>query len=68
MRPLSRDLRHSITSAGASWSLHSLMSFAGILSGPGAEFIPSSFIALMTSSSVKLMSAKSGTCEVSFCG
>ena len=68
IRPLSRDRRHSITNAGASWSLHSLISLAGILSGPGAEFSPSSFIALITSSSLKLMSLKSGTSVVSCCG
>ena len=45
MCPESREVRHSITSGGASCALHSLSSMDGILSGPGAECKGISFMA-----------------------
>ena len=52
----------SLAIVGAKASLHSRKMRAGNLSGPGAENLPVSLIALRTSSTEKVMSESSSVC------
>ena len=65
MSEVSKDSCQSLAIVGARASLHSRKMIAGNLSGPGAENLPVSLIALRTSSTKKVMSESSSVCPFS---